>query len=71
MWWQSEINLDAETQFRRGVERVVADVVLRFRQPVYGLNGARGMYAAAGERVQREAFGPMSSRATCPKSFPA
>ncbi len=34
MRWQSEIDLNAEVQFKRSVERVVADVALRFRQPV-------------------------------------
>jgi PAS domain S-box-containing protein len=55
LWWQNEIYLDAEAQFKRSVERVVVDVAQRFIQPRNGLNGARGLYAAS-NRVPRAAF---------------
>jgi hypothetical protein len=35
LWWQNQIYLNAEVQFKRSVERVVADVTQRLRQPVY------------------------------------
>jgi CHASE1-domain containing sensor protein len=68
-WWQNGIDLEAETQFKRSVERVVADVDLRFRQPVYGLNGARGLYAAS-KRVQRAEFLAYVESRDLPKEFP-
>ncbi len=68
-WWQNEIDLDAETQFKRSIERVVADVALRFRQPVYGLNGARGLYAAS-KRVLRAEFLAYVESRDIPKEFP-
>lgn len=70
MCWQSEIDLDADAQFKRSVERVVADGVLRFRQLVFGLNGARGMYAAAGKSLQRSVFRAYVESRDLPKEFP-
>jgi PAS domain S-box-containing protein len=69
MWWQSQIDEDAEVQFQRSVERVMFDIDRRFRQPVYGLNGARGVYAASG-RVPRAAFRAYVESRDMPKEFP-
>ncbi len=67
--WQKEINYDAEVQFQRGVERVIDDIERRFRQPVYGLNGAGGLYAASGS-VNRAAFRAYVKSRDLPKEFP-
>lgn len=68
-WWQDVIDRDAETEFKRSVERVVADVALRFGRPAYGLNGARGLYAAS-KRVPRAAFQAYVESRVLPKEFP-
>ena len=55
LWWQNDVNRDAETQFQHSVERIANNIIIRFRQPAYVLNGARGVYAAS-HRVQRAGF---------------
>jgi hemerythrin-like metal-binding protein/PAS domain S-box-containing protein len=52
---QQVIDREATTLFQHSVERVSAEIARRFRQPTYGLNGARGVYAAS-KRVQRAEF---------------
>lgn len=47
-WWQQQqIETGATNEFQRRVERVSTEITRRFGQPTYGLNGARGAYAAA------------------------
>lgn len=46
-WWvKRDIDTKAEATFQHSVDRVSAEISRRFRQPLYGLQGARGMYAA-------------------------
>lgn len=47
--------LDAEAEFQRSVERVSSEIMRRFNLPVYGLHGARGVYAA-NKTVERAEF---------------
>ena len=54
-WRQQVINREATTLFKHSVERVSAEIARRFRQPAYGLNGARGVYAVS-KRVRRAEF---------------
>ena len=55
-WWlQARSHADAEAEFTRGLARASAEISERFRTPVYGLNGARGVYATH-VRVGRDAF---------------
>jgi PAS domain S-box-containing protein len=49
------IDADAHRQFDQQVERLHAEILRRFEQPVYGLKGARGMYAAS-RRIDRAQF---------------
>jgi PAS domain S-box-containing protein len=59
---QRRIDLDARAKFARQVKLVEAEIQRRFRQPVYGLKGARGVYAAS-QSVGRSAFrGYVASR---------
>ena len=69
LMWQAAIDQDAEVQFGRSVERVAEDIERRFRQPVYGLNGARGLYAAA-KQVNRAAFRSYVVSRNLPREFP-
>jgi len=55
VWQRSSIEEDARLKFDRGAERIEAEVKRRLDQPLYGLMGARGMFAAAGA-VDRSAF---------------
>jgi CHASE1-domain containing sensor protein len=52
---RDRIELDAQAEFARAVERVRDEVVRRFQQPVQGLKGARGVYVAS-ESVTRAEF---------------
>ena len=68
-WLRHDIEQAAEREFQRYVERVSAEVVRRFRQPVFGLNGISGLYAASKsvERLELRAF--VNSR-DLPQEFP-
>ena len=55
LWLQDGIEAHAQAEFQRSVERVSDEVSRRFRQPIYGLNGVRAMYAAS-PRVRRAEF---------------
>ena len=55
LWQNRVINERAENEFQRRVERVSADISRRFHLPRYGLNGAKGLYAAS-DRVTRAEF---------------
>jgi PAS domain S-box-containing protein len=69
-WWrQNDIDQDAEIQFQHSVERVMFDIIRRFRQPVFGLNGAKGLYAVS-TRVQRAAFQAYVESRDLSKEFP-
>ncbi|HSW08787.1 CHASE domain-containing protein [Aquabacterium sp.] len=43
---KGQIDADMQQRFDRDVERIEAEVLRRFQLPVYGLKGARGVYAA-------------------------
>lgn len=60
---------EAEYDFQRRVERVHGEVMRRFRLPVYGLNGAKGMYAAS-ERISRANFRAYVESRNLKKEFP-
>ena len=46
-WQAGSIDEAAQVRFDRGAERIEAEVLRRFAQPLYGLKGARGAYAAS------------------------
>ncbi len=55
-WWQySRAEAEAAREFSRSVLRTSEDIRERFRRPVYGLNGARGVYATHAQ-VGRDSF---------------
>jgi PAS domain S-box-containing protein len=58
LWLQGDLEKQAEVRFERYVVRVTDEISDRFRKPVYGLNGARGVYAASGQlnRAQFQAY---------------
>ena len=55
-WWlHTRTQTEAAEEFQRIVARHKNEISNRFRQPVYGLNGARGIYATHAE-VRRDSF---------------
>ncbi|KFK91831.1 MULTISPECIES: CHASE domain-containing protein [unclassified Serratia (in: enterobacteria)] len=51
----NDIEHSAKAEFQRNVERISDEIVRRFSQPVYGLNGAKGAYATNND-LNREQF---------------
>ena len=54
-WLQRTIGAAAEDKYERQKERLASEIQRRFRQPVYGMMGGRGVYAA-GARVDKAAW---------------
>jgi CHASE1-domain containing sensor protein len=50
-------------------DRAIVEISARFQKPVYGLNGARGMYAAS-KSVTRAQFQAYVDSRDMPKEFP-
>jgi PAS domain S-box-containing protein len=69
MWQQRQLETAGRAQFERGVERVVAEVQRRLAQPLYGLMGARGMYAA-GRAIDRNGFRAYVTSRNLASEFP-
>jgi len=68
-WTATGIEDEARNRFERHVERLQAEVQRRFNQPVYGLMGARGAYAASG-RIDRESLAAYTGARDLPREFP-
>lgn len=69
-WWlYSEIETNAKIDFQRNVDRVSGEVVRRFSQPIYGLNGIRGAYAT-NSHLTREQFHAYVASRNLPVEFP-
>ena len=69
LWQHNEISRDNQLQFERLVDRVSIEIGRRFRQPLSGLNGAKGMYAANGQ-VTRSMFKDYVESCDLPNNFP-
>ncbi|WP_168224755.1 PAS domain S-box protein [Rhodoferax aquaticus] len=55
-YWKHHVNVSvAELHMQRNADAVAQTISARFAHPVFGLQGARGLYAAS-ERVPRAAF---------------
>ena len=55
LWKERDIQRDAQVQFQHSAQAVVEHVSTRLQLPVYGLQGARGLFAAS-QTVGREKF---------------
>jgi PAS domain S-box-containing protein len=55
VWLQQRIQHQAEAQYQRMAERTANEIVRRLTQPIFGLHGARGVYAAS-QKVNRTEF---------------
>ncbi|MGP2543612.1 CHASE domain-containing protein [Yersinia sp. 2541 StPb PI] len=69
-WWlYNEIEANAKIDFQRNVDRVSGEVERRFSQPIYGLNGIRGVYAT-NSHLTREQFNAYVASRNLPVEFP-
>ena len=62
LWLKHNLDKESQALFDRGAERVQAEVQRRFSQPMYGLKGARGTYAASRELTRRQFHAYVDSR---------
>ena len=62
LWQKYSLDMDAQAQFNRAAERIEAEIVRRFSGPVYGLKGARGVYAARDQVSRSDFLDYMNSR---------
>jgi PAS domain S-box-containing protein len=69
IWWRQNIQRNAEAEFQRSVERVGAELERRFRQPVHGLMGIKGMYAGS-QQVKRDEFRAYMQARDLGREFP-
>ena len=68
-WLHRTLQQDAQVRFERQVERVADDTLRQFRQPLYGLRGAAGMYAANAQ-IDRRMFQAYVESRDLPTEFP-
>ncbi|TDP61673.1 CHASE domain-containing protein [Roseateles toxinivorans] len=69
IWLDRSIEADAQGQFTRHVERMEAEIMRRFTLPVYGLKGARGVYAV-NRQLSRAQFRAYVESRDLPTEFP-
>lgn len=69
-WLQRDIHAEAQSRFERQVELVESDIQRRMTQPIYGLKGARGVFAASKAPVNRSAFRAYVESRNLPAEFP-
>jgi PAS domain S-box-containing protein len=65
----ADIDFRAKEEFDRAAHRTQADIELRFGRAVYGLNGARGMYAA-NDQINRAQFRAYVESRNLKQEFP-
>jgi PAS domain S-box-containing protein len=68
-WQHSEVQTLSKTRFEQGAERIEGEVNRRFAQPLYGLRGAAGVYAAS-KSVERGEFRAYVNAMDLPAEFP-
>jgi PAS domain S-box-containing protein len=68
-WQREHTDHQAKIDFERIVDRISEDIERRLRQPIYGLRGAAGVYAANG-RLDRAGFSAYVASRDLPKEFP-
>ncbi|MBA3590215.1 CHASE domain-containing protein, partial [Methylibium sp.] len=69
-WWlHQDIRQAARARFERQVETLQAEIERRINQPIYGLKGARGVFAAS-RSVERAEFRAYVESRDLPVEFP-
>jgi PAS domain S-box-containing protein len=67
---RDEMQVDAQTEFRRNVDRVAEDIAGRFQRPIQGLKATAAMYAAS-PKVGRAQFDAYIEASDPSREFPA
>ncbi len=69
LWMQRSVQSQAESRFSRVAERIEAEVVERFEQPVSGLRSFEGLFAAS-VSVEHDEFRAYTERRNLEREFP-
>ncbi len=69
LWLNNRIKTQTEAQYQRLAERTSSEIVRRLMQPLYGLNGAKGLYAAS-KKITRSEFSEYVFARDLPTEFP-
>ena len=69
LWLQRQNDAQAGADFERSAARVAQIIEARMRQPIYGLRGAGGVYAAS-KKVHRREFRAYVESRDLPQEFP-
>jgi PAS domain S-box-containing protein len=69
LWLNKRIETQTAAQYQRLADRTSSEIVRRLTQPLYGLNGARGLYAAS-DKVTRSEFSDYVFSRDLPIEFP-
>jgi len=69
VWLHLRIQAQSETHFQNIVERTRNELERRLNQPLFGLKGARGLYAAS-EHVNQQEFGEYVASRNLSDEFP-
>jgi two-component system sensor histidine kinase/response regulator len=69
LWQQHDVQNLSKIRFDQGAERIETEVKRRFAQPLYGLRGAAGVYAAS-KSVERGEFRAYVDSRDLPSEFP-
>ncbi len=67
---RNDLQIDAQTEFRRNVDRVAEDIAGRFQRPIQGLKATAAMYAAS-PKVGRAEFDAYIEASNPAREFPA
>ncbi len=68
-WQREQTGRQAQLDFQRSVDRIADDISRRLRQPIYGLQGAVGLYAA-NRRLDRATFSAYVAARNLARDFP-
>ncbi len=61
-WLDFRLEAEAKSELRRHTNRVAEEVSRRFREPIHGMEGARGLYTARGQVARAEFRAYVESR---------
>ena len=69
LFLRHDINEHAELEFKQVTQRVTTEIEQRYRQPIYGLDGLKSLYAAH-PKVKRAEFRAAVEAHNLPQEFP-
>ena len=69
LWLREQTEQQAQLEFHRSVDRIADDIARRMLQPIYGMRGGAGGYAA-NRRLDRATFAAYVESRNLPRDFP-